>query len=296
MFISLVRFMKICFLPASVLACSGAFAVQTVTIGSTFSCTFLDQGDTQLNETSIATWTTPQIDAAVRALSTWDHLIANTPGRTLTVGLSWYTSTGSTLANAASPFSFYYINGSQKVSTYAEDIWKNGNSAGGNPSSHFDIVIHCNTNYLSQLHFGADVPSSPTNQYDFQSILTHEVGHAVGFLSLATETGSFRTENITDNKGNSYSTMLYTAYDSLMTNAEGQKLVDLASADPDKAVFRLGDKIGLGDTGLTVYNPVAWQEGSSMAHIDSESDPNALMQYSIPPKLTGAPLRMERYK
>lgn len=43
------------------------------------------------------------------------------------------------------------------------------------------------------------------------------------------------------------------------------------------------NNLSLGDTGLTVYNPTTWSEGSSMAHIDSTSDPDALMQYSISP-------------
>lgn len=281
MFIYLGRFMKLCFFAVFLLACSASFALQTVTVGSTFSCDFLDQGDTHFGETSTATWTQDQIDAAVRALSTWDSLIANTPGRTLTVGLSWYNESNNTLANASSPFRYYYTNNAQQVSTFAEDIWKNGNNAGGSPSSHYDIVIHCNTYQANQFYFGADILPSSINQYDFQSILTHEVGHAVGFLSLATETGSFRTENVTDSNNRSYSTMLYTAYDKLMTNKEGQKLVNLASANPNTAVFQLGDTVALDGTELTVYNPATWQNGSSMAHIDSESDPDALMQYSI---------------
>lgn len=283
MIISFAHLGRACSLTACLWACSGALALQTAEVGSTFSCTFLDQGEARFTETSSATWTTEQIDAAVRALSTWDNLIADTPGRTLTVGLSWYESADSTLANASSPFLYYYKNGSQQVSTFAEDIWKNGNENGGDPSSHYDIVIRCNTHYLSQLHFGADIPSSPTYQCDFQSILTHEVGHAVGFLSLATETGSFRTKSGIDEQGNSYSTMLYTAYDNLMTNEEGQHLVSLASADPEGAAFKLGDKIALGESGLTAYNPTEWDPGASMAHIDSASDPDALMQYSIAP-------------
>ena len=50
-------------------------------------------------------------------------------------------------------------------------------------------------------------------------ILTHEVGHAVGFLSLATQTGTFQVQS--GSASTTYSTMLYTKYDSLLTNQEG---------------------------------------------------------------------------
>lgn len=59
-------------------------AVQTVNIGSTFSCTFLDSGEKGFfDSSSTHTWTSDQIDSAIRALNTWNTLINSTPGRTL---------------------------------------------------------------------------------------------------------------------------------------------------------------------------------------------------------------------
>ena len=80
-------------------------AVQTVNIGSTFSCTFLDSGEKGFfDSSSTHTWTSDQIDSAIRALNTWNTLINSTPGRTLNVGLTWYDGAdSSTLASAYSP-------------------------------------------------------------------------------------------------------------------------------------------------------------------------------------------------
>lgn len=75
--------------------------------------------------------------------------------------------------------------------------------------------------------------------------------------------------------------MLYTKYDSLLTNREGQSLVE--KAGNGNTAFTLGETLSLDGTNLTAYNPSSWQQGSSMAHIDSASDPDALMQYSILP-------------
>ena len=135
------------------------------------------------------------------------------------------------------------------------------------------------TSHLNSLYYEVALPAEHTGKYDFQSILTHEIGHAAGFLSLATQTGTFQVQS--GNASAAYSTMLYTRYDSLLTNQEGQSIVN--KAGNGNTAFTLGETLSLGDTGLTAYNPATWQQGSSMAHIDSASDPDALMQYSISP-------------
>ncbi len=253
-------------------------AVQTASIGSTFSCTFLDSGDQGFfDSSSTHTWDQGQIDAAMRALTTWDSLINSTPGRTLTVGLTWYDgANSSTLASAYSPYFYYQSNGPQQVSTLVESVWRDGSTR---TATGYDIYIQCNTSHLNSLYYEAALSAEHTGKYDFQSILTHEVGHAAGFLSLATQTGTFQVQS--GNASAAYSTMLYTRYDSLLTNQEGQSIVN--KAGNGNTAFTLGETLSLGDTGLTAYNPATWQQGSSMAHIDSASDPDALMQYSISP-------------
>ena len=213
----------------------------------------------------------------MRALTTWDSLINSTPGRTLTVGLTWYDgANSSTLASAYSPYFYYQSNGPQQVSTLVESVWRDGSTR---TATGYDIYIQCNTSHLNSLYYEAALSAEHTGKYDFQSILTHEIGHAAGFLSLATQTGTFQVQS--GNASAAYSTMLYTKYDSLLTNQEGQSIVN--KAGNGNTAFTLGETLSLGDTGLTAYNPATWQQGSSMAHIDSASDPDALMQYSISP-------------
>ncbi len=273
-----LHFSKLPLLLAGMLLCSGVQASQKFSVGDTFTCTFLNQGETAGENTSTATWTQDQIDSALRALSTWDSLIANTPGRTMTVALVWYDKNDSTLANASSPYSYYEISGPQQVSTVAEKVWRDGQTYS---SGAYDVYINCNMKWGSSFYFGAEVPSSTTTGlYDFQSILTHELGHAVGFSSLATPTGSFNVQTGTTSGGKEYSTMLYTAYDCLMTNQAGEKLVELAA---NGTAFTLGETITLEGTGEKVYNPTDWAQGSSISHIDAASDPDALMQYAITP-------------
>lgn len=216
------------------------------------------------------------MNAAIRALTIWDSLINSAPGRTLTVGFTWYNgASSSTLASASSSYQYYPSSGPQQVSTWAESVWRDGNTQTNDNG--YDIYIQCNTSYVDAFYYGAALPTNPTGKYDFQSILMHEVGHTVGFSSLATETGSFQVKS--GNASATYNTMLYTKYDSLLTNNEGRSLVE--KAGNGNTAFILGETLSLDGTDLTAYNPSTWKEGSSIAHIDSASDPDALMQYSI---------------
>ena len=114
-------------------------------------------------------------------------------------------------------------------------------------STDFSITFSSNYNFSY-----SDTVSS--SQVDFYSVLLHEITHGMGFVSKSTATGW------QDHK---------TAWDALM--------------NIDYETYKPGDTISIGDPnlGLYVYNPETWRDGSSMSHITQESDPDAVMNYSI---------------
>ena len=61
-------------------------------------------------------------------------------------------------------------------------------------------------------------------------------GMPLVFLSLATQTGTFQVQS--GSASTTYSTMLYTKYDSLLTNQEGQSIVE--KAGNGNTAFTLG--------------------------------------------------------
>ncbi|MCR5183717.1 MAG: hypothetical protein K6B46_03350 [Opitutales bacterium] len=254
---------------------AGLLAEQVVVIGDTFKCFFQDEGENGFNTLaggSVATWTQTQIDAVVRSLTTWDNLILNTPGRTLTVGVFWESGSGA-LAYAGSPMSYRLEAGFQQVSTLAEKIWRDGVSNTGSETGSYDVQIFCNYDYVDKFYYGVTPFSGWSELYDFQSVLTHELGHGIGFSSNLQSDCTFMADG---------ETVLYTAFDSLLRKeGDAQTLVEKAEASDNAPVVALGEKILLDGTDLWVYNPASYIEGSSFSHIDAESDPDALMQYAL---------------
>lgn len=256
----------------SLLFISPLLGEQVLDVGNTFTCYFQDTDDTKYNYTSTSTWTFEQIDAVTRALSTWDNLILNTPARKLSVGLYWIDQGYSALASASSPGIYYLTSGLQKCSTVAEKVWREGDASAGYDNS-FDIKIYCNSNQINWFYYGADTMAVDEWKYDFQTIITHEIGHALGFITYSKSDGTFQTYNV----DSSSTTTIYSAFDSLMTNAGKEQII--SKANGGNQAFTVGETLALSDTGLTVYNPSAWSNGSSMCHIDTDSDPDALMRY-----------------
>ncbi len=237
--------------------------------GSTFECHFYGSGESDMSyyvgSASTKDWTTEQINATVRALQTWDDIITTAPGRTLKVGVSWISMGSGTLAFAGSSYSYSYVNGIQQITTQAEDVWRNQVStpAGGYDMDDYDIFIFCNDS--ANFYYSETPMTGWSAQYDYQSVILHEIGHGLGFLSMVSSTGAFETDSWDDGT----TTTLYTTYDALLTDADGNKLIDTESGIANSVT--LGETLYLGDSGLQIYNPSSWEEGSSLSHVTDDS-------------------------
>ncbi|MEG2236262.1 MAG: PEP-CTERM sorting domain-containing protein [Akkermansia sp.] len=247
-----------------------------------FDCNFLDQGRSdQVSGSTISSdssWTDPQMACVERALNTWQNLLVNKSPRQLKALFSWSSGLGyGVLGGSTSPYSV--CTSEPNLSSYqfmntVELAWREGNNEQQWIPQDYDIVVQFATPYIKQFNFDIAAPSG--NQMDFQSIMTHEIGHNIGFFSTvqptqnadgtATGLGAFPLQD-----GNP----LYSAFDIQMDIQQ-----DPTGTTATQSI-NLGETIHIGDQGLTVYNPATWAGGSSMSHIDASSDPNALMQYNI---------------
>lgn len=235
----------------SILAPAGWAATHEITTKN-FHITLLGDGDGPAGWTGTRDWSTEQIDAVTTTLNIWDDTFRNTASRKIEATISWGALGQGVLAES---FSNYvdYEGGSYNTATSTEVIWKEGGDA---------ALAEGETDFRLQFNpaYGFSVAdTTPANATDFISVLLHEIGHNVGFNSM----------NYDGAYGDSY-----TIWDSLITYQGNHP------GDPNFH-YETGISYTIGSGGLTVYNPFNFAPGSSMAHVNASSDPDALMQYSI---------------
>ncbi len=187
-----------------------------------------------------------------------------------------YSSVNTKYTSGLANDAYYgYTNASNgvKYNTIATSVNKLFNNQLYSSSSN-DFEITMNSNY--DFYYGAE--TSFTN-YDFHSILLHEMTHGMGFSSSVFRgTDSFALNELEASSGtalvdiNGNAIYEISLYDTLI-------LENLDDHDPTQ--LTLGSTVSLGDSGLTIYNPSEYKSGSSFSHIDEASDPDALMNFSI---------------
>ncbi len=281
----------------AVVLSSPALAKETVVNFGSFTCYFQNKGDTSLsaidpsNSASTYDWTSEQIASVGRCLQTWDNLILNEPGRTLTIGVAWSSSMPeNALAGSASNYECELLTkGNTNITwvlTPAEQVWNYGETK---TNDDYDIYIVWNDEFYNSFYYGADPNQISYNQFDFESIMLHEVGHGLGFYSVADSDGTYPigTWKITDNTNGTVTVIdapCASTFDLLMVDSEGNSILN-----PGEEAFKieLGETLTLADSGLYVYNPDVYKEGSSFSHVtnDKESNGNAddqglLMKYA----------------
>ncbi len=270
---------------AALLAPVSPAAETVVNVGDSFTCYFQNAGDNRYAGdsnypyASAKDWTAEEMACVQRALQMWDDVITSESKRRVRVGVYWVDFSVENLNQglaASKPMSYLSTMPTSSVyqsNTYAESLWREGQditswSYSKNDYSSFDINVYVNTQFLQSFYTGTD---TTTTLYDFQSVMAHEIGHNLGFASMAKKDGTF-TQMI----GTTY----YTAFDSIMVGADGKSLLEKLQEDKTASVFTLEEKITLEGTDLSVYNPWVWASESSMTHVNGGEN---LMYYTLQP-------------
>ncbi len=152
----------------------------------------------------------------------------------------------------------------------------------------YDIRARFNSDFTAW-YFGTD-GQTPFSQYDFVSVVLHELGHGLGFTGSMAVGGT----NCSPGMGCWGSSTSYPfIYDRFAVNGSSQLLISsFANDSPELAAQLTSNNIFFsganavkanGNTNVKLYAPGAWSQGSSYAHLDNVFDgtPNALMTFSI---------------
>mgnify|MGYP000482238219 CR=1 FL=1 len=141
-----------------------------------------------------------------------------------------------------------------------------------------ELEIHINSVMASALYLGTD-GNCPAESYDLESIILHEMGHGLGFLSNDSYDPAFGYGSIDQP----------TPYDAYAQLPDGRRLMDLDSPSLELGQALTTTLVWSGRNGIAanngvkplLYTPKPYEAGSSISHLDersfSASGENAVM-------------------
>ena len=156
--------------------CISSSAATIRTVGP-FELRFYGAGETAGGLTGQQNWTSEQMDDVAAAAAAWDEVIGDVQGRQIIAPLFWQdftTTSGWVFTTLTSD--------SVKTRTRAEVVWRDGGTSAS--AEGYDLRLRmriqpADTLGTFQWNFGEDMPAA--NEWDFRTIVLHELGHALSF-------------------------------------------------------------------------------------------------------------------
>ncbi|ELR99941.1 Calx-beta domain-containing protein [Gloeocapsa sp. PCC 73106] len=227
---------------------------------------------------------TPQAQAAFQyAVDIWESVIDSSVPIEIDASFS---PLGTGVLGQAGPDAFYrnFTNAPQNSTWYPVAL---ANSRAGTDlnGAAAEISAEFSSNF-GNWYYGTD-GNTPNNQYDFATVVLHEIGHGLGFI------GFWEYNNGQGKWG--LGTGFPSAFDRFVENGSGQSLINtsifpnpstaLGSQLTSNNVFFDGPSANAANGGnrISLYAPSIWSGGSSISHLGEvfNNTPNALMTYAI---------------
>lgn len=245
-----------------------------------FTVSFYGNGDSNGDETGAADWTSQQMADVGASIAAWDNNIANVPGRQIDLHMFWKSYSGSILGGSYSPTAG---NGTNAY-TYAEHVWRDGVNYDAAWDGWDSQITYDIDAAGGEWNFGSGTPTG--SQTDFRSVVTHEIGHTLGFYETF--------DNTYDDWGYTYGTASspytgngfggLTAWDQNLVDSSGNRAQVNSSGTPgnfnqvDNPVYWDGAyAVAEYGANVPIYAPTTYSGGSSLSHLDQSTFPLALM-------------------
>ncbi len=211
------------------------------------------------------------------AIDTWsDNWSSSVP---VNVTVNYIPEGTSGILASATPVSFFHnFAGAPDSTLWYSSAMANALAGKDLDPANPEISININSTMTSAFYLGVD-GNCPSNQYDLESIILHEMAHGFGFLS-ADAYDPFSQYGSIDQP---------TPYDAYAQTPDGGRLMDLPSPSLQLGSALQNTLVWSGKNGIAanngikplLYTPNPYQNGSSVSHLDENTfqntGPNALM-------------------
>ncbi|MCA0152268.1 T9SS type A sorting domain-containing protein [Winogradskyella vincentii] len=181
--------------------------------------------------------------------------------------------------------------GSQPNTFYPAALWE---KLEGEDRSQFGGTNDISANFSSDTnwYYGTDA-NPPANQFDFVSVVLHELGHGLGFAGFANWEGGFP-----EDEGSIRFNGAASIYDAFIENGSGAAILSFPDPSAALADELVGNdlycnaptaiqQLNQGGTLPRVFAPTSWNPGSSYSHWNDSTFPNgdvnSLMTSAIGP-------------
>lgn len=158
-----------------------------------------------------------------------------------------------------------------------------------NGASTNDILATFNST-RTDWHFGLDLATpQPANTFDLVSVVLHEIGHGLGIADNFDWNAGIGNFSTTSQMPVAFVTSIETGTGDNIVSKFQPTTAALGTALTSNNLFYKSDLVLAANAGnkAKIFAPVAWDNGSSLAHLDETTylagDPNALMTPSLNP-------------
>ncbi|MEM8558601.1 MAG: T9SS type A sorting domain-containing protein [Bacteroidota bacterium] len=290
-----------CVLPAmpfegalSIPAPERAFAVQARQAAATFNVDYVS-GGSSLYGYACSSWPSAAQTAFQYAADVWGGLL-NSP-QTITVKACWSTSLPSSTLGAAAARSAHgnFTNVPYTNTFYPAALANALADSDLNGSANEEIYAIFNGN-RTDWYYGTDASPAFT-EYDFVTVVMHEIGHGLGFAGsagISDGTGTGRCRSYASGQGCINNGSLPYAFDRFAYDGGGTSVLTTskyANPSSDLATILTGGTVG-GSTGIfftgsavgtqQLNTPGSYASGSTYSHFDLGLYPSELMKPSLP--------------
>lgn len=186
---------------------------------------------------------------------------------------------------SASPVSFFHnFPGAPDSTLWYSSAMANAISGKDLDPANPEITININSTTANIFYLGLD-GNCPSNLYDLESIIFHEVAHGLGFLS-----------NDSFDRFSQYGSIDQpTPFDAYAQTPDGGRLMDLASPSLALGVALQNTLVWSGKNGVAanngikplLYTPNPFEPGSSVSHLDGSTFSNAGANQLMTPSWPG---------